>query len=84
MDGRWIVANVGRGVEVRSITGGKACAPEGITPVVPCDDAAIERVAEKLHDLWGAGRWVHVSETERPAWLSEARDLLAAAGETDR
>ena len=82
MQGRWIIANVGLGVQVRSMTGSKAEAPEGITPVVPCDDAAIERAARALAERQGSS-W---SYGNNPAIAEEYREDIRAsfraAGET--
>jgi hypothetical protein len=54
---------------------GKAPAATATVPVVPCDDAAVERVARYLHLLRGA-------EDETPCGncRGDARAVLRAAG----
>lgn len=76
MEGRWTIVtlhDVPRAIE----SAGHVPAPGwGAVPVVPCDDAAVERVAAKLAAIQG----YHVGplEIDRRA----ACELLRAAGET--
>lgn len=49
-----------------------------IVPVVPCDDAAIERVARRLAELQGYPTGPHHLD------MVAAMEVLKAAGETDR
>lgn len=72
--GRWTI--YGQGPDYQVVADGPRLPHDSLVPVVPCDDAAVERVAAKLAELQG----YHVGplEIDRRA----ARDLLRAAGET--
>jgi hypothetical protein len=50
-------------------------------PVVPCDDAAIERVAKALTDI-AEDYWDEMDDYEREPYRARARKVLRAAGET--
>jgi hypothetical protein len=55
--------------------------PELPVPVVPSDDAAIDRVAARLADEYMGG-WANLDENTRGEIRGAAADLLRAAGET--
>ena len=55
-----------------------------MVPVVPCDEAAIERAARALYKEWLAhSNMLRDFEEVREGFEEEARRVLAAAGRTD-
>jgi hypothetical protein len=77
MDGRWTIKQNRTHYGVIQWIGG-AKVPREATPVVPCDDAAVERGAEALIKIarrWGLGDW------QPSGALELAAEVLRAAGE---
>lgn len=76
MDGRWTIHLNKFGLPSSApVVGGQS------VPVVPCDDAAIERVAVRLADEYMGG-WAALDENTRAEIREAASDLLRTAGET--
>lgn len=50
-------------------------------PVVPCDDAAVDRAAYALACLGNCGLpWAEIREQDREGWRARAQAVLRAAG----
>lgn len=89
LEGRW---NLMVAPDGRAPGAAKACDEQAVrhgwscVPVVPCDAAAVERVAICLHRLGdpaGKRTWSQLPGYHRRSHLEEARDVLRAAGSTD-
>lgn len=83
MDGRWKIRRVQTlyyGDHDEILGEDRDDAPTSHTPVVPCDDAAIERAAERFRLV--AAPWLDdMGDTALMAFMESA---FGAAGETDR
>lgn len=82
VEGRWYVNDDGSGGGVRAILP-RWLTPfdKGYVPVVPCDDAAIERVARALFEDYSS-EYETTWEQDRDAFMTAAEKVLRAAGET--
>jgi hypothetical protein len=79
MDGRWTIKQDRTAYGVIQWIGG-AKVPREATPVVPCDDAAVERAALALHLARGLSRASFGSENYCGC-REHAEAVLRAAGE---
>lgn len=79
MEGRWTIRwqPFKYGMGGYKVGGREPWPTEKPTPVVPCDDAAVERAAKAVSDGWA------IDEPDAPRTAREiAEAVLRAAGET--
>lgn len=77
--GRWTIFVREDGGKALQITHGS----EREIPVVPCDDAAIERAARAMYERINTWPWDQSAPAMRENWHKAARAAFRAAGEED-